>query len=95
MRELGGRGSADAAVRSDLIEVLLPDRCGNSGLLQCCKPAFIEMLMAEFNVEALDKPVLHRSPWLNQDVSNAMVRAHAVNILLVNSGPLSVRATLG
>ena len=73
MGELGGRHSADAAVRSDLVVVLLPDRFGNSGLLQCRKPALIEMLIPEFAVEALDKPVLHRRPGLNQDVSNAML----------------------
>lgn len=73
MGELVGLHPADAAMRSDLVVVLLSDRCGNSGLLQCRKPALIEMLIPEFAVEAPDKPVLHRPPWLNQDVSNAML----------------------
>ena len=61
-----------AAVRPDFVVVRAPDGHGCSGLMQGLEPALVEVLIAELAIEALDVAVLHRAPWLDQDVADAM-----------------------
>ena len=62
----------DTAVRSDLDEVLPPDRCGAPGLVQSLEPLFIQAPVPELSVEALDVAVPHRPAWLDWDASHAI-----------------------
>jgi hypothetical protein len=41
-------------------------------LLQCLKPALIEVFIPKLAVETLDIAVLHRATRLNQDMPNAI-----------------------
>lgn len=59
-------------MRSDLVVVRSPSRHGDSGLMQGLEPALVQVLITELAVEALDVPVLHGAPRLDQDVSNSV-----------------------
>ena len=63
---------SNAAMWSDLVVVLFPDRGRIPCLLQCLKPTLIEVFIPKLAVETLDIAVLHRATRLNQDVMNAM-----------------------
>ena len=64
--------ASQTAVRPDLVVVRSPDRHGHPGLMQGLEPALVQVLVSELAVEALDVAVLHRAPWLDQDVANAV-----------------------
>ena len=70
--ELSRWNFSKAAMWPDLVVVLFPDRGRIPCLLQCFKPALIEVLIPELAVETLDIAVLHWAPRLNQNVTNAM-----------------------
>jgi len=59
------------AVRPDLVVVLAPTGRRTSGFAERLEPLFVEVLIAELAVEALDVAVLHRPPGLDQDVADA------------------------
>ena len=93
--ELSRWNPSNAAMWSDLVVVLFPDRDRIPCLLQCFEPTLIKVFIPKLAVETLDIAVLHRAPRLNQEVTNAMCLCHAMNTLLVNSGPLSVLTIFG
>lgn len=70
--ELGRRHSLATAVGPDLVVVLAPECDGRPGLLQRLEPLLVEALVPEFAIEAFDVAVLHRPPWLDQDVADTM-----------------------
>ena len=70
--ELSRWNSSNAAMWSDLVVVLFPDRGRIPCLLQCLKPALIEVFIPKLAVETLDIAVLHWATRLNQDMTNAM-----------------------
>ena len=72
LSELRRRHSLATAGRPDLVVVLAPERDGRSGLLQRLEPLFVQALVPELAVEALDVAVLHGPSRLDQDVTDAM-----------------------
>ena len=72
MGELSRWNSSNTAMWPDLVVVLFPDRGRIPCLLQCFKPAFIEMFIPKLTVETLDVAVLHGASRLNQNVTDAM-----------------------
>ena len=64
--------ATQAAVRPDLVVVRAPCGHGHPGLVQGLEPALVQMLVTELAIEALDVAVLHGTPWLDQDVANAV-----------------------
>ncbi len=72
LSELSRRDPTQTAVWPDFVVILPPAGYRCSGLLQCLKPMFVEMLVTEFAVETLDVTVLNRSPWLDQNAANSV-----------------------
>jgi hypothetical protein len=72
--EASGWYSANAAVWPDLVVVAPPGGDLGSRLVQALEPVLVQTLVAELAVEALDVAVLHGSPWLDQDVFDAVPR---------------------
>ena len=70
--ELGRWNSSNAAMGSDLVVVLFPDRGRIPCLLQCFEPTLIKVFIPKLAVETLDIAVLHWATRWNQDVTNAM-----------------------
>ncbi len=70
--ELGKWNSSKAAMGSDLVVILFPDRGRIPSLLQCLKPTLIKVFIPKLHVETLDIAVLHRATLLNQDMTIAM-----------------------
>ena len=70
--ELRRRHSLATAVRPDLVVVLAPEPDGRAGLLQRLEPLFVQALVPELAVEALDVAVLHGPSRLDQDVTDAV-----------------------
>lgn len=57
--ELNRWNSSNAAIRADLVVVLVPDRGRISCLLQCLEPALIEVFILKLSIETLDVTILH------------------------------------
>src|ERR1700712_1507211 len=72
LSELRWWHSLATAVRPDLFVVLAPERDGRSGLLQRLEPLFVQALVPELAVEALDVAVLHGPSRLDQDVADCV-----------------------
>jgi hypothetical protein len=66
--ELSRWNPSSAAMWFDLVVVLFPDLGRITCLLQCFKPALIEVFIPKIVVETLDMDVLHRATRLNQDI---------------------------
>lgn len=76
-----------AAVQSDVVVTRVPDGHGCSSLMQGLKPTLVELLVAEFAIDAVDVSVLHRACWLNQDVTNSVSLSPGHECSAGESGP--------
>src|SRR5947199_2010382 len=57
------RHVADAAVRPEVVVVVLPFRKSGASVSERCEECLVEQLVAELAVEALDEGVLRRLAW--------------------------------